>query len=69
MTFVGRKSENIQVIPKAVAAKQDVKTLLKDGVKGGVEELVDNSIGAVLSEELRAQIARSSKGKTAYVPR
>ena len=49
LKFGASTSEKIQVIPKAVAAKQDVKTLLKDGVRGGVEELVDNSLHAVLS--------------------
>lgn len=69
MFFGEETKERIQVIPKAVAAKQDVKTLLKDGVKGGVEELVDNALHAVLTRELREKIAKDKFSRLPYVPR
>ena len=69
MTMGESTFETIQVIPKPLAAKQDVKTLLKDGIKGGVEELIDNSIHAVLSPLLKSRLTSRPGQARKFVPR
>ncbi|KAG1678021.1 hypothetical protein FOA52_000817 [Chlamydomonas sp. UWO 241] len=51
--------ETIHVIPKPNSAEQDVKPLFDvSGVKGGIEELVDNGINALLGKTNRSRLQR-----------